>query len=112
MLRETETDPLSLSPESSVTVATHSIVSVLEARAAVRVSVELLPNEVPVVLLVQAKLEVSESPSSSLALTEQVRVLSLLGAAGLMLTLLTAGAVLDTVSAEEEALSVSVPSSA
>ena len=112
MLRETVLLLLSLAPEVSVTVAVHIMVSLLEARAAVRVSVELLPNEVPEVMLVQAKLEVSESPSSSLALTEQVRVLSLFGAAGLMLTLLTAGAVLDTVSAEEEALSVSVPSSA
>ena len=112
MLSETEPLLLSLSLEVSVTVAVHIMVSALDARAAVRVSVELVPKDAPEVMLVQAKLEVSESPSSSLALTEQVRVLSLLGAAGLMLTLLMAGAVLDTVSAEEEALSVSVPSSA
>ena len=112
MLSVTETVPLSLSLEVSSTVAVHIMVSALDARAAVRVSVELVPKDAPEVVLVQVKLEDSESPSSSLALTEQVRVLSLLGAAGLMLMVLTAGAVLDTVSAEEEALSVSVPSSA
>ena len=54
LLSVTETVPLSLSLEVSSTVAVHIMVSLLEARAALRVSVEPLPNEVPVVLLVQA----------------------------------------------------------
>ena len=86
------------------------MVSELEAKAEDNVSDEPVPKVVPVVMFVQVKLEESVSPSSSLALTEQVRVLSLLGVAGLMATALIAGSVLDTVNAEEDALSVSVPS--
>ena len=52
-------------------------------------------------LIYPGEAEDSESPSSSLALTEQVRVLSLLGDAGLMATALIAGSVLDTVRDEE-----------
>jgi len=88
---------LSVAPEVSVTVAVHMMVSALEARAEVSVRDEPLPKEEPVLMLVQAKLSVRLSLSSSLALTEQVRVLSLLGAAGLTLILLTAGAVFEMV---------------
>ena len=108
----TETVPLSLSLEVSSTVAVHIMVSALDARAAVRVSVELVPKDAPEVVLVQVKLEDSESPSSSLALTEQVRVLSLLGEAGLTLTEEISGAVLPTVIVTETPESESVPSSA
>ena len=110
MLRETVPLLLSVAEEVSVTVAVHIIVSELEAKAEDNVSDEPVPKVVPVVTFVQAKLEDSVSPSSSLALIEQVRVLSLLGVAGLMATVLIAGSVLDTVNAEEEALSVSAPS--
>ena len=112
MLRETVPLLLSVAEEVSVTVAVHIMVSELEAKAEDSVSDEPVPKVVPVVMFVQAKLEDSESPSSSLALTEQVSVLSLLGVAGLMATALIAGSVLDTVSADEELLPVSVPSSA
>ena len=101
---------LSVAEEVSVTVAVHIMVSELEAKAEDSVSDEPVPKVVPVVMFVQVKLEESVSPSSSLALTEQLRVLSLLGVAGLMATALIAGSVLDTVNAEEDALSVSVPS--
>ena len=57
-----------------MTVAVHMMVSALEARAAVSVSDEPVPSEEPVVILVHAKLSVRLSLSSSLALTEQVRV--------------------------------------
>ena len=110
MLRETVPLLLSVAEEVSVTVAVHIMVSELEAKAEDNVSDEPVPKVVPVVMFVQVKLEESVSPSSSLALTEQVRVLSLLGVAGLMATALIAGSVLDTVTAEEDALSVSVPS--
>ena len=110
MLRETVPLLLSVAEEVSVTVAVHIMVSELEAKAEDNVSDEPVPKVVPVVMFVQVKLEESVSPSSSLALTEQVRVLSLLGVAGLMATALIAGSVLDTVNAEEDALSVSVPS--
>ena len=112
MLSETLPLLLSDAPEVSVTVAVHIMVSALPASAAVSVIEEPVPKAVPELIFVQAKLEDSESPSSSLALTEQVRVLSLLGVAGLMATALIAGSVLDTVSADEELLPVSVPSSA
>jgi hypothetical protein len=101
-----------VSPESSVTVAVHMMVSVFEAVAADRVTVEPVPNVAPVVMLVQAKLSVSKSLSSSLPVNAQLRVLSLLGAAGLMTTLSTFGAVLAMVTEEEAKESVSFPSSA
>ena len=111
LLKETVPLLLSVAPEVSSAVAVHIMVSALEARAAVRVSEEPLPIDDPVVMLVQAKLEVSVSLSSSLTLTEQVRVLSLFGAAGLMLTLLIAGAVFEMIKLPEVAeLPFSTPS--
>ena len=99
-----------VSPESSVTVAVHIIVSGFDAVAAERVTVEPVPNVVPVLMLVQAKLSASASLSSSLPVRAQVRVLSLLGAAGLMTMLSTVGAVLEMVTEEEEEESVLLPS--